>query len=67
MISIICFNICRNKIDDDECSKIVFDFLKQQKTHQALVKCGDESISEFVEEIIISQPVLVRVIMNRIK
>ncbi|XP_055309926.1 pachytene checkpoint protein 2 homolog isoform X2 [Sitodiplosis mosellana] len=46
-------------ISDEELHRIVFDFLKQQKSHQPLVKCDTESsISELVEEVTISQPIL---------
>lgn len=52
---------CSNQITDEvELHRIVFDYLKQQKNYQNLVKCSEtnEPISELVEEIAINQPTL---------
>lgn len=52
------FKIQRKTIDNDELHRMVYDFLKQQTNHRAvLVKCtSSDPISDFVEEITISQP-----------
>lgn len=59
---IFCFLFISSKQhnDEKELHRLVFDFLKQQKSYQNIIKCDgiEERISEFVEEITISQPTL---------
>lgn len=50
------------QIKDDELHRIVFDYLKQGRIYDNLVKCDktNEPISELVEQITINQPTLVK-------
>ncbi|XP_031623510.1 pachytene checkpoint protein 2 homolog isoform X2 [Contarinia nasturtii] len=44
------------QIDENELYRLVFDYLKERKINQTLVKCENAPISDLVEEITINQP-----------